>query len=120
VAFSPIITCCRGTTGRRSNLTPERIRLTEGFIPEFRKQPIETKGVDELMEVDTFLVGHHKSVGRGCTCNRCSTANSRYSWGRPYTTKRLLNAVYVFNEDMLPFLERHLIPIKTILRDNGR
>jgi transposase InsO family protein/transposase-like protein len=100
-------------------LQPEQIRLLERFSPEFRERHIETKGVGELVAVDTFMVGHLKGVGR-VYLQSVIDCHSRYAWGRLYTSKLPLTAVHVLNQDVLPFFEQHGVPVKTILSDNGR
>ena len=100
-------------------LKPEQIRLLERFSPEFRERHIETKGVGELVAVDTFMVGHLKGVGR-VYLQSVIDCHSRHAWGRLYTSKLPLTAVHVLNEDVLPFFEQHEVPVKTILSDNGR
>ena len=43
---------------KKIELKPEQLRLLEPFSPEFRERHIETKGVGELVTVDTLLAGY--------------------------------------------------------------
>ena len=46
--------------------------------------------------------------------------HSPYAWSRLYNFKLPVTAVHVLNSDVLPFFEKHGVPIKTALSDNGR
>jgi transposase InsO family protein len=46
--------------------------------------------------------------------------HNRHAWGRLYTNKMPVTAVYVLNNDVLPFYEKHGVKVKTVLTDNGR
>lgn len=103
----------------RIKLSDEQVRLLERFSPEFRERHIETKGVGDLVAVDTFMVGTLKGVGR-VYLQSVIDCHSRYAWGRLYTSKLPVTAVHVLNQDVLPLFERHQANVKTILSDNGR
>jgi len=109
----------KSVSKEKIDLSEEQIRLLERFSPEFRDRHIETKGVGELVAVDTFLVGSLKGVGR-VYLQSVIDCHSRYAFGRLYTCKLPLTAVHVLNTDVLPFFETHSAEIKTILSDNGR
>jgi hypothetical protein len=76
------------------------------FSPEFRERYIETHHTGELVAVDTFFVGTLKGVGR-IYLQSVIDCHSHYAWGRLYTSKLPVNAVYVLNEDVLPYFEQH-------------
>ena len=100
-------------------LSEEQVALLERFSPEFRERHIETKGVGDLVAVDTFFVGTLKGVGK-VYLQSVIDCHSRYAWGRLYTSKLPVTAVHVLNTDVLPFFEQHHTEITTILSDNGR
>jgi transposase InsO family protein len=100
-------------------LSDEQVSLLERFSPEFRERHIETNYVGDLVAVDTFMVGSLKGVGR-VYLQTVIDCYSRYAWGRLYTSKLPVTAVHVLNSDVPPFFEKHGVPIKTVLSDNGR
>lgn len=104
---------------REVELSEEQIRLLERFSPEFRERHIETNGVGSLVAVDTFFVGTLKGVGK-VYLQSVIDCHSRYAFGRLYTSKLPVTAVHVLNEDVLPFFEKHSVPVQVILSDNGR
>jgi transposase InsO family protein len=69
--------------------------------------------------VDTFFVGALKGVGRVCLQSAID-CHSRYAFGRLYTSKLLVTAGHVFNEDVFPFFEPQKVRVETILSDNDR
>ena len=100
-------------------LTDAQVRLLERFSPEFRERHIETKCPGDLVAVDTFFVGTLKGVGR-IYLQSVIDCFSRHAWGRLYTSKLPVTAIHVLNEDVLPFFDKHNVPVKTVLSDNGR
>jgi len=100
-------------------LSEEQVVLLERFSPEFRERHIETKGVGDLVAVDTFFVGSLKGVGK-VYLQTVIDCHSRHAWGRLYTSKLPVTAVHVLNTDVLPFFEQHGVQVKTVLSDNGR
>jgi transposase InsO family protein len=104
---------------RKIKLSDEQIRLLEKFNPEFRERHIETRCTGDLVAVDTFFVGTLKGVGR-IYMQSVIDCHSRYAWGRLYTSKLPVTAVHVLNQDVLPFFEKHQVPVQTVLSDNGR
>jgi transposase InsO family protein len=104
---------------QKIQLSEEQVRLLERFSPEYRERHIVTNGVGDLVAVDTFLVGSLKGVGR-VYLQSVIDCHSRHAWGRLYTSKLPVTAVHVLNSDVLPFFDKHEVPITTILSDNGR
>ncbi len=107
------------TRKAKIELTDEQIRLLEKFDPEFKERHIETRHTGDLVAVDTFYVGALKGVGR-IYLQSVIDCHSRYAWGRLYTTKLPVTAVHILNTDVLPFFEKHKVPVDTVLSDNGR
>lgn len=101
------------------HLTDSQVEALERFSPEFRERHIETRHTGDLVAVDTFFVGVLKGVGK-IYLQSVIDCYSRYAWGRLYTNKMPDTAVHVLNSDVLPFFEKHLAKISTILSDNGR
>lgn len=106
-------------SNQKIELSYEQVRLLERFSPEFRERHIETNGVGDLVAVDTFMVSSLKGVGR-IYLQTVIDCHRRYAWDRLYTSKLLVTAVHVLNSDVLPFFEKHGVPIKTMLSDNVR
>lgn len=104
---------------RRVKLTEQQIQALERFDPEYRERHIEVHFPGDLVAVDTFFVGTLKGVGK-VYLQAVLDCFSRHAWGRLYTSKLPLTAVQVLNNHVLPFFEEHGIPVRTVLRDNGR
>jgi transposase InsO family protein len=109
----------KATAERKITLSDEQIRLLERFSPEFRERHIETRHTGDLVAVDTFFVGQLKGVGK-VYLQSVIDCHSRYAWGRLFTSKLPVTAVYVMNNDVLPVFEEHGAAITTVLSDNGR
>lgn len=109
----------KATREQKLELTPEQIRLLERFSPEFRDRHIETRHTGDLVAVDTFFVGVLKGVGK-VYLQSAIDCHSRYAWGRLYTNKMPVTAVYTLNNDVIPTFEAHNAKITTVLSDNGR
>ena len=69
--------------------------------------------------IDTFLVGTLKGVGK-VYLQSIVDCHSRYAWGRLFTYKLTITAVYTMNNDVLPTFEAHKAKIDVVLSDNGR
>ena len=69
--------------------------------------------------IDTFLVGTLKGVGK-VYLQSIVDCHSRYAWGRLFTSKLTITAVYTMNNDVLPTFEAHKAKIDVVLSDNGR
>jgi len=104
---------------KKLELNEEQIRMLERFSPEFRDRHIDTKGVGDLVAVDTFFVGTLKGVGK-VYLQSAIDCFSRYAWGRLYTSKLPITAVHLMNESVLPHFDDHDVSVTTVLSDNGR
>lgn len=69
--------------------------------------------------VDTFFVGTLKGVGKSYM-QSMRDSYSCHAWGQLYTSKLPVMVVHLLNNNALPFFEKHGIPVKTILSENGR
>jgi transposase InsO family protein len=73
---------------------------------------------EELVAIDTFLVGSLKGVGK-VYLQTVIDCFSRFAFGRLYTSKLPVTAVHVLNNDVLPFFDAHAVRVETVLSDNG-
>ena len=65
------------------------------------------------------MVGTLKGVGR-VYMQVAIDCYSRYAWGRLFTSKIPITAVYTLENDVLPTFDRYGIKVENVLTDNGR
>lgn len=94
-------------------------RLLECFSPAFRERHLETRYTGDLVAEDTFFDGHLKGVGK-VYLPSVIDCNSRYAWGRLYTSKLPVTAVHVMNTAVLLIFEQLDAKITTVLCGNVR
>jgi transposase InsO family protein len=79
---------------------------------------IETEHVGYLGAQDTFYVGVLKGVGRVYQQTFIDTY-SNVGFAKLYTTKHPINSADILNDRVIPFFEKHKIPLLRILTDRG-
>ncbi|PJD94264.1 MAG: IS481 family transposase [Legionella sp.] len=79
---------------------------------------IETAHPGYLGSQDTFYVGTFKGVGRVYQQTFVDTY-SKVAFAKLYTTKIPITAADILNDHVLPFFERHELPMLRILTDRG-
>ena len=79
---------------------------------------IETEHPGYLGSQDTFYVGNLKGVGRIYQQTFVDTY-SKTAFAKLYTTKTPITAADILNDKVLPFFERHELPMLRILTDRG-
>ena len=102
------------------------IILTESQVAALEKKKhddevsgeIETAHPGYLGSQDTFYVGTLKGVGRVYQQTFVDTY-SRVAFAKLYTTKTPITAADTLNDRVLPFFERHDLPMLRILTDRG-
>ena len=109
----------KATAERTLDLSDEQVQLLERFSPEFRERHIEAPQTGSMVAVDTFFVGVLKGGGK-VYLQTAIDCHSRRAWARLYTSKLLITAVHLLNEDVLPAYDAADIRIETVLSDNGR
>lgn len=102
------------------------IILTEAQVAALEKKKqddevageIETAHPGYLGSQDTFYVGTLKGVGRVYQQTFVDTW-SKVAFAKLYTTKTPITAADLLNDRVLPFFERHELPMLRILTDRG-
>ena len=102
------------------------IILTEAQVAALEKKKhddeaageIETAHPGYLGSQDTFYVGTLKGVGRIYQQTFVDTY-SKTAFAKLYTTKTPITAADLLNDRVLPFFERHELPMLRILTDRG-
>ncbi len=104
----------------------EGIILTDAQVAALEKKKhddeacgeIETEHPGYLGSQDTFYVGNLKGVGRIYQQTFVDTY-SKIAFAKLYTTKTPITAADMLNDKVLPFFERHDLPMLRILTDRG-
>lgn len=99
-------------------LSGEQIAFIEKQNPQFRERHVESSAPGELLNQDTFYVGHLKGVGKVYLHALVDTYSS-LAFGFLFVNKRPEAAVALLHNYVLPFYKKYKVKIKTILTDNG-
>lgn len=109
-----------------ARVAQEGIILTEGQLQAFERSrqekeahgEIETEHPGYLGAQDTYYVGNIKGVGRIYQQTFIDTY-SKVAMAKLYDRKNALVAADMLNDRVLPFLEKHGVPLLRILTDRG-
>lgn len=104
----------------------EGIVLTEAQVTALERKKhddevsgeIETAHPGYLGSQDTFYVGTLKGVGRVYQQTFVDTY-SKVAFAKLYTTKTPITAADMLNDKVLPFFEKHELPVLRVLTDRG-
>jgi hypothetical protein len=104
----------------------EGIILTDAQIAALDKKKHDDEACGEIVtehpgylgSQDTFYVGNLKGVGRIYQQTFVDTY-SKIAFAKLYTTKTPITAADILNDKVLPFFERHDLPMLRILTDRG-
>lgn len=100
-------------------ITPEQAAFLEKLNPCYRERHVESGAPGELLSADTFFVGNLKGVGKVYLHAVVDTFGS-YAFGFLHVSKQPEAAVAVLHNEVLPFYRKLDLPVKAVLRDNGR
>jgi len=100
-------------------LTAEQVAAIEKANPCFKERHVESSRPGELLNQDTFYVGHFKGVGKVYMQAVVDTYGS-YAFGYLHTGKHAEHAAAVMHNDVLPQYAQWGIAVDTVLTDNGR
>ena len=100
-------------------LSAEQIRAIEKANPCFRERHVESSRPGELLQQDTFYVGHFKGVGKVYMQAVVDTYGS-YGFAYLHTGKLPEHAAAILHNDVLPQYESWGLKVAAILTDNGR
>lgn len=99
-------------------LGAQDIRALERMNPCFKERHVESRCPGELINQDTFFVGHFKGIGRVYLQTIVDTFGS-YGFGYLHTGKLPEHAAAALHLYVLPQYKRWGIPVKAVLTDNG-
>ena len=107
-------------------MAKENMILTESQVQALERKKhddiaageIETAHPGYLGSQDTFYVGTIKGVGRIYQQSFIDTY-AKVGFAKLYTTKTPITAADLLNDKVLPFYERHQLPLLRILTDRG-
>ena len=100
-------------------LTAEQIGYLEKLNPQFKERHVESSTPGELLCQDVFFVGHFKGVGKVYAHTLVDTYGS-LGFAFLHTSKQAEAAVSLLHNDVLPFYQKHKVPVGAVLTDNGR
>ena len=100
-------------------LTGEQVAFIEKQNPCFRERHVQSSRPGELLNQDTFYVGHLKGVGKVYLHAVVDTYSS-YAFGFLHVSKQPEAAVAVLHNQALPFYQEHGLAVEAVLTDNGR
>ena len=107
------------TAGKEIELSKEQVAFIEKQNPCFRERHVESNRPGELLNQDTFFVGHLKGVGKVYLHAVVDTYSS-YAFGFLHVSKQPEAAVAVLHNEALPFYSERGLRIENVLTDNGR
>ncbi len=100
-------------------LSSEQVAFIEKHNPCFRERHVESGRPGELLNQDTFFVGHLKGVGEVYLHAVVDTYSS-FAFGFLYVSKQPEAAVAVLHNEALPFYSEKGLEVKSVLTDNGK
>jgi len=107
------------TAERKVELTAEQVAFIEKQNPCFKERHVESARPGELLNQDTFFVGHLKGVGKVYLHAVVDTYSS-FAFGFLHVSKQPEAAVAVLHNEALPFYAERGLKVEHLLTDNGR
>jgi transposase InsO family protein len=102
-------------------LSAEQVAFIEKHNPCFKERHVESSCPGELLNQDTFFVGHLKGVGKvylhAVVDTYCSFA---FGFFLHVSSKQPEAAVAVLHNEALPFYSARGLKVENVLTDNGR
>jgi len=100
-------------------LTAGQVKAIEKANPCFRERHIESSRPGELLQQDTFYIGHFKGVGKVYLQAIVDTHGS-YAFGYVHTGKLPEHAAAALHNEALPQYKEWGITVQAVMTDNGR
>ena len=100
-------------------LSAEQVAFIEKHNPCFKERHVESSCPGELLNQDTFFVGHLKGVGKVYLHAVVDTYSS-FAFGFLHVSKQPEAAVAVLHNEALPFYSGRGLKAENVLTDNGR
>ena len=107
------------TTEKKIELSVEQVSFIEKHNPCFRERHVESSHPGELLNQDTFFVGHLKGVGKVYLHAVVDTYSS-FAFGFLHVSKQPEAAVAVMHNEALVFYSEKGLKVKSVLTDNGK
>ena len=107
------------TTEKKIELSVEQVAFIEKHNPCFRERHVESSHPGELLNQDTFFVGHLKGVGKVYLHAVVDTYSS-FAFGFLHVSKQPEAAVAVMHNEALGFYSEKGLKVKSVLTDNGK
>lgn len=107
------------TAEQKIELSAEQVAFIEKQNPCFRERHVESTRPGELLNQDTFFVGHLKGVGKVYLHAVVDTYSS-FAFGFLHVSKQPEAAVAVLHNEALPFYAERNLKVENVLTDNGR
>lgn len=107
------------TAQKEIELSVEQVAFIEKHNPCFRERHIESGRPGELLNQDTFFVGHLKGVGKVYLHAVVDTYSS-FAFGFLHVSKQPEAAVAVLHNEALPFYSEKGLKVESVLIDNGK
>ncbi len=107
------------TAEKEIELSAEQVAFIEKQNPCFRERHVESSHPGELLNQDTFFVGHLKGVGK-VYLHAVVDIYSSYAFGFLHVSKQPEAAVAVLHNEALPFYSERSLKVESVLTDNGR
>jgi transposase InsO family protein len=107
------------TAEQEIELTAEQISFIEKQNPCFKERHVESAYPGELLNQDTFFVGHLKGVGKVYLHAVLDTYCS-FAFGFLHVSKQPEAAVAVLHNEALPFYSERGLKVENVLTDNGK
>jgi transposase InsO family protein len=107
------------TAEKEIELTAEQVAFIERHNPCFKERHVESSRPGDLLNQDTFFVGHLKGVGKVYLHAVVDTYCS-YAFGFLHVSKQPEAAVAVLHNEALPFYSEKGLEVENVLTDNGK
>src|SRR5215203_271768 len=107
------------TAQEEIELSAEQVAFIEKQNPCFKERHVESSRPAELLNQDTFFVGHLKGVGKVYLHAVVDTYSS-YAFGFLHVSKQPEAAVAVLHNEALPFYSEKDLEVENVLTDNGK
>src|SRR5215211_7002172 len=107
------------TAEKEIELSAEQVAFIEKQNPCFKERHVESARPGELLNQDTFFVGHLKGVGKVYLHAVVDTYSS-FAFGFLHVSKQPEATVAVLHNEALPFYSEKDLKVENVLTDNGK
>jgi transposase InsO family protein len=108
-----------GSRSAHRTLSAEQVAFIEKHNSQFKERHVESSRPGDLLNQDTFFVGHLKGVGKVYLHAVVDTYSS-FAFGFLHVSKQPEAAVAVLHNEALPFYAQRELKVENVLTDNGK